>query len=55
MALDPNRCKPLRKEEPSNDLYERALSYRYFHPRADAQASLEAIGGSRAHSNYWKG
>ena len=31
------------REQPSNDLYERALSYRYFHPSADAAESLEAL------------
>ncbi|CAE7492754.1 unnamed protein product [Symbiodinium microadriaticum] len=42
------------KEEPSNDLYERALSYRYFHPRADAEASLEAHRSTCAESRLWE-
>eukprot|EP00439_Symbiodinium_sp_Y106_P044775 s4751_g5.t1 len=42
------------KEEPSNDLYERALSYRYFHPRADAQASLEAQRSTSTESRLWE-
>ncbi|CAE7226278.1 unnamed protein product, partial [Symbiodinium sp. CCMP2456] len=43
------------KEEPSNDLYERALSYRYFHPRADAEASPEVHRSASAESRLWEG
>ena len=38
------------REKPSNDLYERALSYRYFHPCKDAIDAPEAIPKSRSES-----
>eukprot|EP00439_Symbiodinium_sp_Y106_P073881 s138_g14.t1 len=31
------------REQPSNELYERALSYRYFHPSKDAAEALEVL------------